>query len=206
MRPHFQNVIHIEGMDLAGKSTVTARLSERHGASITRNSLSTGNEIYALADEMRRKAETSPDVLGSLYVASLARDLELLAQPEGPAIQDSTILLRSSAYYCVLGRDDLVDAFGAMVGRHPRFGTSVILTASIDARRHRLDQRRRLNPAEVAPDDLAIERDPARFLRMESALIEFAQTWFHASVIDTSDLDPAGVFERVMSLVPHVDG
>jgi len=205
MRPYFHNVIHIEGMDLAGKTTAASSLKKQYGASVRRNSLVVENKIYTLADTMRRTTQAGANVLGHLYVASLARDLELLYPPYGPTIQDSTILLRSTAFYRVLGDSDFVDILASMVGTHPRFGVSLVLTASIDARLERLEMRRRLNPEEIAADDLAVERNPEEFLAMESALIEDATRWFGAHVIDTSDLEPSEVVAQVTHYVTKLD-
>lgn len=205
MRPLFDNVIHIEGMDLAGKSTATAALGKRFDASVRHNSLVPANKIYDLADRLRRAGDVGPAPLGHLYVASLAQDLELLRPVSEAVVQDSTILLRSAAFYRVLGNLRLVRDLTAMVKAHPRFRVSIVLTASIEARVERLKMRARLRPEEVAPDDLAVLRSPHNFLAMESALIEYATTWFDAHVIDTSNLNPTEVVNRIMHHVPEPD-
>jgi hypothetical protein len=134
-RPHHSTVIHIEGMDLAGKSTVTRSLHEAVvDAQLRRNSLIDGNRIFALADELRRADAASARVLGHLYVAALAEDLEQVSAPSGPLIQDSTILLRSLAYNEAIGAHDIVEALLRLVPRHPTFGATVVLTASLEAR------------------------------------------------------------------------
>ena len=205
MRPILDNVIHIEGMDLAGKTTATAALGEKYGASVRHNSLVPANEIYELADRLRRAGDVGPAALGHLYVASLARDLELLRPVSEPVIQDSTILLRSAAFYRVRGDRSLVRALTSMIDTHPLFGVSVVLTASIEARVERLKMRSRFSPEEIAADDLAVLRSPDKFLAMETALVEFATTWFEAHVIDTSSLGPAEVVEQIMRYVPERD-
>jgi thymidylate kinase len=198
VRPMFDNVIHIEGMDLAGKSMVTKTLSGLFLATVTRNSLVANNEIYVLTDTLRRGGAASAVVLGHLYVAALARDLELLERPAGPRIQDSTILLRSAAFYHVLGRHEFVKTFARMAEEHPRFGATVVLTASIEARLERLEIRARDNPDEVAPDDLAVKQNPDQFLAMEAVLLNYACAWFDAAVIDTSNRTPTQVVCQVL--------
>ena len=153
-RPLFSDVTHIEGMDLAGKSTATAHLvvSTRHG--LQRNSLVPNNPIYAEADRLRRNG-AAPDVLGPMYVRALDWDLNHMTSGR-PRVQDSTILLRSLAFYEVLGHDQIVDQLHAMIPRHPRFGCTIVLTASIEARLVRLAERQRLAPDEVAGVVLAL--------------------------------------------------
>lgn len=46
------HVVHIEGLDLAGKSTATQALLDRHpGSELRRNALTEGNRPFLLADE-----------------------------------------------------------------------------------------------------------------------------------------------------------
>lgn len=205
MRPILDNVIHIEGMDLAGKSTATAALGKKFDASVRHNSLVPANEIYDLADRLRRAGDVGLATLGHLYVASLARDLELLRPVSEAVVQDSTILLRSAAFYRVLGDLRLVRDLTSMVETHPLFGVGIVLTASIEARVERLKMRARLSHEEVAADGLAVLRSPHKFLAMESALIDYATTRFDAHVIDTSNLSPTEVVDRIMHHVPEPD-
>jgi thymidylate kinase len=191
--------LHIEGMDLAGKSTATAALATAYpDALLRRNSLIDSNPIYELADTLRRAGETSPQVLGRLYVAALAEDLERLADFDVPRIQDSTILLRSLAYNAAIGEREVVGEFLRAADSHPRFGTSVVLTASIEARLQRLEARRREAPDEVAPDDLLVVRNPDLFREMEATLVEYALDLFNAQIIDTSNLTSAEVVESIV--------
>jgi thymidylate kinase len=194
-------IIHIEGMDLAGKTTARNRLAKRLGGwAVRSNRLSEHNEVYDLADRLRREDALDAESLGHLFVAALAADLRLYQPDEQPLIQDSTILLRSLAYHRVNQTSGVVVALERLLPYHPRFATSVVLTASIDARRQRLEMRRERAADEVAPDDLLIEQNPAKFIAMERELIEVATTHFDAKVVDTSDLDEAAVTREIVDL------
>lgn len=194
----YPNVIHIEGMDLAGKSTVTRGLAWRHpGCAVRHNALTDGNEVFELADRMRRARTSDPETLGLLFAAAAREDLRHTKAPVGVAVQDSTIVLRSVAFYTARGMPKIRALFEELLPLHPRFGASIVLTASIEARKLRLAKRMAEEPDQVADDDLMVLRAPERFLAMEQALIEVAVNYFDASVIDTSDLGVSGVLAAV---------
>ncbi|HEU5270662.1 MAG TPA: hypothetical protein VFU36_12115 [Jatrophihabitans sp.] len=198
-RPYFASTVHIEGMDLAGKSTVTGYLAGALGGRIQRNSLIPGNPIYSLADGLRRASAASPEVLGPLYVSAVCYDLDHLRRPDGPRVQDSTILLRSLAFNDLMGAKYVVRGLLEQLPRHPQFGRTIVLTATIEARQRRLAERRRVAPAEVAADDLMVETAPGLFLEMEKSLIKHAVQYFRAVVLDTSELSKDGVRSAVSS-------
>jgi thymidylate kinase len=201
-RPLMSQVIHIEGMDLAGKSTATrGLLSQRPRAVLRRNALTVNNSIYDLADELRRKDRATSEALGHLYIAALMHDLDHLVIDGEPTVQDSTILLRSLAFNTQIGAKQVVDALLDLVAAHPRFGATVVLTASLEARYERLAKRQRELPDEVAPDDLMIHDAPEMFLAMEQSLIAYARELFDATIVDTSRLEPDAVLAAVETAV-----
>jgi len=195
-------VIHVEGMDLAGKSTATrVLLSLRPGAVLRRNALTPSNPIYDLADGLRKGDHLRAEALGHLYVAALMHDLDNLNADAVLTVQDSTILLRSLAFNTQIGASHVVDALLEMVPHHPRFGATVVLTASLEARYERLAKRQRELPEEVAPDDLMIHTAPEKFVAMEQSLIHYATLLFDAAVVDTSDINPTEVLATVEAAV-----
>lgn len=193
--------IHIEGMDLAGKTTASRNLVTALGGDcrVRHNSLCSSNPVYELADGLRKEDRLGAGSLGYLYVAALAYDLEFYVPPCTHTIQDSTILLRSLAYHTVARTPFVVDGLKAMVPRHPRFTRSFILTASLKVRQQRLEWRQQRHSEEIAPDDLMILRAPDKFLSMEKALMCLAQEHFSAVVIDTSEMSGQDVVESILS-------
>ena len=193
--------IHLEGLDLAGKTTACRRISTALGVNwqIRRNRLTATNPIYDLADALRRKEDCGNAILGPLYVAAIAADLEGFVSPVQNLIQDSTLLLRSLAYHTVALTPHVVEPLTAMLPRHPRFTFSVVLTANHETRLGRLEERSRMNPEEVAPDDLLIRRDPERFFAMERVLVDIAREHFSATVIDTSSMRETDVVESILA-------
>lgn len=200
--------VHFEGMDLAGKSTATRLFAEASGTdwAVRRNSLDPNNPLFLLADSLRKDDAYSAETLGNLYVAALMADIERYEQPEVDTIQDSTILLRSLAYHTVNRTPRVADALQGLIPSHPQFDRSFVFTASIDSRQGRLQERMRTNPEEVAPDDLMVLRKPEKFMAMETCLVDLAQTAFHATVIDTTELNPAEVCGRIMDEVYGANG
>ena len=197
--------IHVEGLDLAGKTTACRGLAAALGPgwTVRRNRLAADNPVYELADHLRTTGAAGAGTLGHLYVAALSADLDAHTPPDRRVIQDSTVLLRSLAFHAVAGTPCVVPALEALLPRHPRFEASVVLTASLDARRQRLEWRRRNQPHEVADDDLLVVRDPARFLAMEQVLIALAREHFAARVIDTSGMSESAVVGAVLAAVSN---
>jgi hypothetical protein len=123
--------------------------------------------------------------------------LRNFAYPIQNTIQDSTVLLRSLSYHSACGNNQLVEKLKSLISIHPKFSKSIVLTASIEARKYRLELRKQQNPDEVANDDLLILTNPDLFISMENYLIDFTMEYFNAAVLDTSELNPHEVANKV---------
>jgi thymidylate kinase len=191
---------HIEGMDLAGKTSATKALSMILGnnCKTRRNTLQEKSQFHKIIDDLRIKDGLGEKELGLLYCKVLEDDLRKFEYPTQNTIQDSTVLLRSLSYHSAYENWDLVDEFKQLLPLHPKFTKSMVLTADLDSRLKRLEMRKAMNPEEIAKDDLMIITDPNRFFLMEKYLIEYSQTHFDAKVIDTSDLDKERVLEKIL--------
>lgn len=88
-----------------------------------------------------------------------------------------------------------------LVKVHPRFDCSLVLTASIEKRQERLLERQRLNPEEVAEDDLMVLKNPKVFLLMEHYLVEFSSEFFGSVILDTTNLSKEEVVLAVTSII-----
>ena len=199
--PSAPRTLHIEGLDLAGKSTICRTLRDRWNAEMRTNSiLPPGtNSIHTEAERLR-KADAFPAApLGGLYYGALLRDLELYRPPTGLVVQDSSIILRSIAFHSVFGDPALADAFRALLPRHPRFGATIVVWASDNVRRMRLEGR--CSRHNDNPEDFLIVRDPNGFQRMQDILFETAEREFGATFVDTSFLERDGEKARVADLL-----
>jgi thymidylate kinase len=187
--------VHIEGMDLAGKTSATDLFTARRSEDweIKRNSLSEDNPARNLADAMLDSGEYSVETVGTMYAAALMADFDRFTRPNVPTIQESTIILRSIAYQAVNGTPRLTELFEGMMDRHPSFDASFMLTASHEERMARLAKQER----HFSNHDLLIVRDPVKFFAMEALVAALAKKHFQADVIDTSDMPTDKVVETI---------
>lgn len=191
----------VDGLDLAGKTSackhLVVRLQPR--PEYRRNALADANSLYLAADDLRRADALDGRYLGHAYLAAAALDLALFRPPRTVRIQESMICTRSLAHYRARGENELADGFASLLDQpsYPQFDAAVVLTASIEARRARLDTRRREAADEIAPDDLAVIRTPDLFRRMEDILIGEAIRRYRTTVIDTSALGKAEVVDAL---------
>lgn len=182
--------VHFEGLDLAGKSTLSKKFRAATGGewNVQRNRINSVNHIQPLADKIRIEELYDDEVIGTLYYAALLGDIRTFAWPEMPTIQDSTIVLRSFAFHSVARTPRLPSLFKDILDEHPKFDMSVLLTASIDKRKERLKIRMVEHPEVVSKDDTMILSDPNRFLDMEAFIIENAKRVFGSTVVDTTNM------------------
>ena len=191
--------IHIEGLDLAGKSTVCRLLSARLGAEHRHNTSLSENPVHAAADDLRVHDRLEAGPLGWVFYGALLYDLAYYAPPSGPVVQDSTVILRSIAYHEVFGDKALAAKFRTLLPRHPQFTKSFVLSATDEVRLKRLEGR--CSRHNDSPEDYLIRRDPDGFHRMERLLIETAALYFGAEVIDSSNLEREGGKDEVINLI-----
>ncbi|HTE57325.1 MAG TPA: hypothetical protein VK694_01160 [Verrucomicrobiae bacterium] len=189
--------VHVEGMDLAGKTTVAASFARESSPwEVRRNALGPNNAIYHFADSLRRREAFDPEVLGVMYAAAILGDIRAFNKPEVNTIQESTILLRSLAIHRVRGTTGLMKLLESYLPLHPQFDASFVFTASVESRKARLNARLREAPWS-STEDLLILTDPDLFMAMEHELITLSREWFNSTVIDTSNLSPEEVLESV---------
>ena len=195
--------VYIEGLDLAGKSTVCRRLCDRRpDFKIHNNSLLRSNPIQIAADQLRKTNAADESPLGYLYFGALLYDLEqikMTPQPDYHVLQDSTIILRSLAFHTVSGNYDLAEKFRSKLADHPVFDRAFFLTCTPDVRRQRLDGR--TSRGNTNPEDLLISTNPKRFFAIEAELRRLAVEYFNATVVDTSKLEDPQGSEEVLNCI-----
>lgn len=200
--------ILIEGLDLAGKSTVCRRFLQQARGSwlLRRNSLVDNNRVYALADELRRADALPDEPLGWLYLAALRADLAQLgsSQPDSDLdiLHDSTILVRSVAHHGAQGRTKLVRQFIELVPDLPRFDHAFVCVADRETRLRRLAKRR---PENLGPDDFIVRDDFATFSRMQELVIDLVMKHFGGVVIDTGGLENEERLAMIFNRLPELE-
>jgi thymidylate kinase len=195
--------IYLEGLDLAGKSTVCRRLRDRCGNfEIRNNSLLRSNPLHQAADRLRKANSIDDLSLGYLYYGAMLYDLDQIRNepaPDANALQDSTILLRSLAFHTVSGNTDLAEQFQSKLAEHPKFDRSFFLTCAPDVRKQRLAGR--ASRGNTNPEDFLISSNPDLFFAMEGELRRLAEEYFDATVVDTGELESPQGSDRVLDSI-----
>lgn len=196
--------LHIEGMDLSGKSTAAknfANTSEIYWK-INDKRLTESNLIYDFAWDLGKKDGHNSVILGHLYLISLMEDLKNF-RLKTSVIQDSTLLLRSLNYYkTVKVNDELSQAFAKLIPEHPVPNKSFYLTANIDSRRQRLEKIIKKMPKKLTSMDMMIIKDPCRFMQIDESLKNLSLEIFNSQIIDTSKMSEIEVVECIRSYCP----
>jgi thymidylate kinase len=200
-------VVLIEGLDLAGKSTLVANLARELASRgipvrVSRNALCPENPIAALADELRRAPEAGLLETGALFLAAHAWDARHWTPPPNGTIhiQDSC-WLRTLAYHTFHATPGIPALLQGTMSSFPRFDAAVFLTAGIDERRRRLAQREREQPRNNDANDRMVLTNPTQQLALEKLLRDLAGRSARAVNIDTSGLPAADLMMRVIQIV-----
>jgi thymidylate kinase len=197
----------IEGLDLAGKSTLVRAVQAelvRKGMPFraARNALCPDNPLATVADELRRDPLAGGLETGALFLAAHLWDARNFRPPSPGTLhlQDSC-WLRTLAYHRLSGTPGVPDLLAAEAVHFPRFDAAVYLTAEIDVRQQRLEARLRESPEEVSGFDWAVVRDPERFCRMDAVLQEAVVQLTGATILDTTKLAPPEVTQAAAQIL-----
>jgi len=192
--------IHIEGLDLAGKSTICRFIRDNCGYRIRNNVLTADNPLIENADHLRKNNLIDDASLGRLYLEALQYDLDHYQEDRNALIvQDSTIIVRSIAFHSVVGDQELAESFRQLLPRHPHFTHSFVLTASDEVRLERL--RGRCSRHHDSPEDHLIRTKPDVFHKMEQIIIDLVVNEFGGTVIDSSAMEREGEKERLAASI-----
>lgn len=192
-------VILIEGMDLAGKSTLIKRLVsalQQRGVEVrtSRNSLCPDNFIARQADELRRDPTVGFIETGTLFVAAHCWDARHFQRPpKGTAhVQDSS-WLRTFAFHNHHQTPGISRALFSASASFPKFDAAIFLTAGIDCRCKRLVQREAEQPGGNDWQDHLVARAPAEFCALENELRRLTIDFTEAFELDTTELSDSQV-------------
>lgn len=193
-------LILVEGLDLAGKSTLIEGLRQRFSdlgwdVDVRHGDLCAENPVAEVTRKMMRwdpgfgAQEGAP-----LFLASHLwdeRNFKPCPRANHVHIQDSCAL-RSLAFERVLGQEFYARRLSDVVTRLPRFDASYVLTASMKSRLARF-QKREQNDLH----DSFMLSDPVRFSRVDSELLHLAAEHFKAKLICTDEMDQAALLDYV---------
>ncbi|MBP6974756.1 MAG: hypothetical protein KBB54_02310 [Candidatus Pacebacteria bacterium] len=198
-------LVLVEGLDLAGKSTLVNFLQEElckyyNCVHYSKNSLVKENSIARFADTERKKPEVPLSETCPLFIAAHLYDAHLFKYPAIGEIhlQDSS-WMRTLAFNSVRENNAYLPLLTETLDAQPVFDLVIYLTASIGVRQKRVHQRERAEKGENDHSDYLVHTDPELFKRNDDALRIVAEKYCASvEVIDTSHLSPVEV--RVMAL------
>jgi thymidylate kinase len=195
-------MILVEGLDLAGKSSLIEGLAHHYRrlgwtVTVSHGDLCADNPVGRVTREMMRwDPGFTPEEGGPLFLASHLWDQRNFYAPEGDMelhIQDSCAL-RTLAFERVVGKPDFAAKLEEVVDRLPLFDAAYVLTATLTTRRERYARR-----ADNDLHDAFMLRDPVRFSRVDSELMHLAVQKCRARLLPTDDWSREQLLAMVLS-------
>ena len=200
-------VVLIEGLDLAGKSTLVRGLRDeltRRGipVRVSRNALCPENPIAPVADALRRDPGAGLVETGALFLASHRWDARHFRRPPAGTIhiQDSC-WLRTLTYHTYRGTPRITELLLEAIPSFPRFDATLFLRADLAERRMRLMQREREQPGSNDANDHMVLTDPEGYGRLEQLLWETASRHVGAVSLETTGLPGEWLSQRALDLL-----
>lgn len=187
--------IHIEGTDLAGKSTIANEFMARQETpwEKRRNSiLKKGNALNEIADSMYESGGYRKLTLNLAYAAAILADLDAFTWPDVDTIQESTNIVRSIGHARLDNSREVEAVLSLGLPSHPNFDKSFYLTASPEARIERLAKRK-----EKSRHDMILLNDPDRFFAMDEVAADVSVSRFGSKIIDTTNLSVSEVIDII---------
>jgi hypothetical protein len=188
--------ILIEGLDLAGKSTLVRRLvaaacNQGAVSRTSRNALCPENPIALLADDLRRDSTAGFLETGSLFLSAHCWDARHFRLPPTGTVhfQDSS-WLRTLAFHSHHRTPVIPEALRLASTSFPAFDVAIFITANIVSRRQRLQQRDIEQPGANDWQDHLVVKSPDEFLALEERLRRLTIERTGAAELDTTGLSP----------------
>jgi len=180
--------LYVEGIDLSGKSSAAANFASRSEETWTIQHGQLGSDSHLYDFATAAFGDRQLDVVGDLLSAAIRDDLATYTPPEKPTIQDSLFTVRSLAFFTAFQNNRLIRVFEDLLQDHPKFDHSFVFTASVAARRARLQQRMNEQPQELSIIDKLLIDSPEFASAINNNIVGVAQEVFGATIVDTTDL------------------
>jgi thymidylate kinase len=199
-------VVLIEGLDLAGKSTLVRNLQNeliRRGipVRVSRNAMCPNNPIAPVADALRRDPKAGLVETGAMFVASHLWDARNFRRPPSGVIhlQDSC-WLRTLAYHTHRRTPRIRELIVEALPSFPCFDAALFLTASLAERSKRLSRREREQPGSNDANDRLVLADPKSFTSLEGTLKQLTVEFTNTSVVNTTWGSKADLLQSALEL------
>jgi thymidylate kinase len=172
--------IYIEGTDLTGKDTVGEHVQQHYGfPNMHALFVDKKNPFEAQISQL---TEAQKPFIGSLIARSLLHEIQTLSLSK-PTLIVSSHALRAAAVQRGYNAP-LADLFEDLAYYYPKFDSTILLTASLDAKKQRLAGR----AGQQSAFDAQIHTNPDFVLLMDATIERLAKDVMGATVIDTSPL------------------
>jgi thymidylate kinase len=207
-QPNRGTMVLIEGLDLAGKSTLTRQIIEHAKSnhidiSTSRNALVPTNPIALIADEYRRDKKAGYLETGALFLAAHEYDaIEFKYPAPGKVhIQDSS-WLRTLAFHTLHKTRWIPDLVKSVSRHQPEFDAVIYLTASTAVRQQRVLKREKEAPHENDHSDYLCFSNPKKLEQLDQLLLAKTQEVYpHVKVIDTTNVKPDVLLQQCLPLI-----
>lgn len=198
----------VEGLDLAGKSTLASFLKEKlmqhfDVVSYSRNALTEGNDFAVFADRQRKNPEITLSETCPLFIAAHLCDVIQFKSPRRNEIhlQDSS-WFRTLAFNKVRNNENFLPLLDRVANLQPKFDLVLYLTASIEVRKKRVNQREIEKVMENDHSDYLVYSNPELFNKNDEILLLTVQNYCdNVEIIDTSELSQENVQNVALSIL-----
>lgn len=199
-------VVLVEGLDLAGKSTLVSflrkKLIQRYEVvRYSRNAMTESNGFAVFADKQRKNPDIPLSETCPLFIAAHLYDVLQFKFPEPNEIhlQDSS-WFRTLAFNRVRDNQVFLPLLEMLGNVQIKFDLTLYLTASIAVRQKRVVQREKEDASENDHSDYLVYSDPDLFKKNDEMLLLTARNYCdYVEVIDTSELSQEDVQSVALS-------
>jgi thymidylate kinase len=201
-------IVLVEGLDLAGKTTLCEGLVQKLEAIglvvvLSKNNLLGQNAVGTRAKKYALGTPVTNLETGALFLASHFYDTTLFKMPlEGMVhLQDSS-WLRTVSHHSMHGTPVVPELAEVLFDAHPKFGTVIYLTADIEVRKQRVLEREARCPGTNTPGDYMSHTDPNFVIRHDRRLLGITRRFYpDVCVIDTSSMSGEETIEAGWKLL-----
>jgi hypothetical protein len=207
-------MILVEGMDLAGKSTLVRGLEDAvrqlrgiSGVRVANNTLVEHNPVDHVAQRWASEPDAGFKETGAIFLASHLLDALNFTPPAAGEVhlQDSS-WFRTLSFHGSMNTPDIPALLrSSCASAQPVFDAVIYITADIPARVQRLHSRAVESPGQNDHNDEQVETNPDRFMAMDERLWGAVRERYpEALKLDSSGLDKGQVLALAMAEVSRV--
>lgn len=184
--------VYVEGTDLTGKDTLGEYLQFKMNYDQLHKLVVCESNPFEL--EITRLGKEDKVFIGVLTAKSLLYEIVNMSLRK-PTLLISSHVLRGLSVETAM-KKPLQSVFEELIGYYPQFDTTLLLTASLEAKKNRLQSRTTQQTSDL---DSKVIKDPEFVLLMDEVIKKYAISVFNAIVIDTSELSTTEVKNLAMS-------